>query len=158
MFALKITINPAWLLRLDKDRRGGDLLQALLSEGLISGFSLALLAFGSCDRGRGSASIALGCGSVVTVHPLHVVPEIPMAWKAISGGAALAAFIGTKVGFVAVSVHSVGFTLMTKEAGRGREPGVLTSNNLTFVWLQMGVDKFASRDGEISIEGGIKGN
>jgi hypothetical protein len=133
--ALRITISQAWLLRLDKDRRRGDFLQGLLPEGVISGFSLALPPFGSVGRGRGSAGIALGCSSLVIVHPLHVVPEIPMAWEAISGDTALTAFIGTKVGFVAVSMHSVGFTLMTEKAGRGRETGVLTSNNLALVWL-----------------------
>ena len=74
-----------------------------------------------------------------------------MAWEAISGGTALTAFISTKIGFVAVSMHSVGFTLMTEKACRGRETGVLTSNNLAPVWLQMGVDKFADRDDVVSI-------
>lgn len=158
VFALQITINQAWFLMLDKDRRRGDFLQGLLPESVINGFSLALLAFGSVGRGRGSAGIALSCGSLVIVHPLHVVPEIPMAWEAISGDTALTMFIGTKIGFVAVAMHSVGFTLMTEKAGRGRETGVLTSNNLALVWLQMGVDKFADRDDVVSIGEGYKGN
>jgi len=81
-----------------------------------------------------------------------------MAWEAISGYTALTCFIGTKVGFVAVSMHSVGFTLMTEEAGRGRETGVLTSNNLALVWLQMGVDKFAGKNDVVSTGEGIMGN
>jgi hypothetical protein len=68
-----------------------------------------------------------------------------MAWEAISGNTAFATFIGTEVGFVAMSMHGVGFTLMAEEARSGRETGVLTGNNLAPVGLQMGVDKFAGR-------------
>ena len=68
-----------------------------------------------------------------------------MAWEAISGNTTFATFMGTEVGFVTVSMHGVGFTLMAEEARRGRETRVLTGNNLAPVWLQMGVDKFAGR-------------
>ena len=81
-----------------------------------------------------------------------------MAWEAISGNTTFAPFICTEVGFVAMSMHSVGFTLMTEEAGRGRETGVLTSNNLAPIWLQMGVHEFAGADNIISIVEGEKGN
>lgn len=74
-----------------------------------------------------------------------------MAWEAISGNAAFTGFICTEVRFVAMSMHGVGLTLMTKEAGRGRETGVLTCVDLASVWLQMGVHEFAGRDGMVSI-------
>jgi hypothetical protein len=41
-----------------------------------------------------------------------MVSEIPVAWETISGHTSLTAFIGTKEGFVAMSMHSVGLTLM----------------------------------------------
>lgn len=74
-----------------------------------------------------------------------------MAWEAISGNGAFTTFICAEVRFVAMSMHGVGFTLMTKEAGRGRETGVLTSVDPAPVWLQMGVDGFTVRDDMISI-------
>ena len=154
--ALGITINGTWPLR-DKHRWCGSSLQGFLHEDSIRGFILALLASGRVGWWRRSAGTALG-GSRVIMHALHVVSQVPMAWEAISGNAAVAAFICTEVGFVAVAVHSVGFTLMTEEAGRGREPGVLTCYNLAPVGLQMGVDKFASRDEVVSIGEGRKGN
>jgi hypothetical protein len=83
-----------------------------------------------------------------------MVPEIPMAWEAISGNSAFTAFICTEVRFVAMSMHSVGFTLMTKEAGRGREPGVLTSVDFAPVGLQMGIHEFAGKHDVVSRERG----
>lgn len=69
-----------------------------------------------------------------------------MAWEAISNNAAITAFIRTLVWFVAMAVHSVGFALMTEEAGRGRETRVFTSNNLAPVRPQMRIDEFAGTE------------
>lgn len=85
------------------------------------------------------------------MHPLHVVPEIPVAREAISGSTTFTTFICAEIWFVAVPVHCVSFTLMTEEAGSGRETRVLTSNNLAPIWLQMGVDKFAGAVDVVSV-------
>jgi hypothetical protein len=149
---LQVTINQARLRGLGlHHRRGSNSLQNLLLEG-VRGLGLALLASEKLGRGRGSSSLGWR-GPLVIVHALHVVSEIPMAWEAISGYATLAAFVGTKVGLVSVSMHGVGFTLMTKKTGRGRETGVLTKRNLAFVWFQVGVHEFASREDVVSSEG-----
>jgi hypothetical protein len=53
------------------------------------------------------------------VYPLHVVPEIPVAWKAIPGNSTFAQFIGAEEGLVAVSMHGMSFPLMAEKASRG---------------------------------------
>jgi hypothetical protein len=55
----------------------------------------------------------LGLSGVV-VHTLHVVTKIPVAGKAISEDASFTTIIGTEEGLVAVSMHGVGFTLMSE--------------------------------------------
>ena len=47
---------------------------------------------------------------------LHVITEIPVAWEAISHDVSLATEIGAEEGLVAVSMHGVGLTLMSKKA------------------------------------------
>ena len=141
--ALSKTISQAWLLCLESIRRRRCISLHCLYHRHIIGLGLTLPASGGSIR-RGWGSI-LGRGSRVIVHSLHVVPEIPMAWKAIAGNGAFTSFICAEVGLVAMSMHGVGFTLMTEEAGRGRETGVLTSMDLAPVWLQMGVHEFADR-------------
>lgn len=66
-----------------------------------------------------------------------MIPEVPVAGKAISLNASIATIIGAEEGFVAVSMHSVGLALMAEETGRGREMEVLASDDLASVWLQM---------------------
>jgi hypothetical protein len=56
--------------------------------------------------------------SEIIVHPLHVVTKVPVAWEAITSDAALATLIGAKERLVTMSVHCVGFTLMSQKAGR----------------------------------------
>jgi hypothetical protein len=84
------------------------------------------------------------------VHSSHVVTEIPVAWKAISCHATFAALICTQIWFVAMPVHSVSFAFVTKEAGRGREPGGLASNDFASIGFQVGVHELAGRDGVVS--------
>ena len=74
-----------------------------------------------------------------------------MAWEAISWNAALATFVSTQVGFIAVAMHGVGLPLMPEETGGGREMKILTGNDLAPVWFQVGVNKFAGADNSISI-------
>lgn len=153
LLARMVTRNQAGLLRLtSRRRRRGNSLHWLLS-GWFSGISLALVlsSYGPTGWGRRSAGAAFG-GSWIIVHSPHVVTEVPVARKAIPRGAALTALIRAQVWFVAMSMHSVGFTLMPKEAGCGRETRVLTF--LAPVGFQMRVHEFANRDDAVSVVDG----
>lgn len=55
------------------------------------------------------------------VHSLHVVTQIPSAGKAISGFAPFTTFEGTKVRVLSMSVESMGFSFMPKQASIGRK-------------------------------------
>jgi hypothetical protein len=85
-----------------------------------------------------------------------MIPEIPVAWEAISGKSSLTAFIGTEEWFVAVSMHSMSFALMAEKGSRGRKAEFLAGVNLTFVWLQVGIHEFASTHRVVSIKSGGK--
>jgi hypothetical protein len=74
-----------------------------------------------------------------------------VAWKAIYCHATFAALIRTQVWFVAMPVHSMSFTFVTKEACRGREPGGLASNDFASIGFQVGVHEFAGGDGVVSV-------
>lgn len=90
--------------------------------------------------------------SGVIVNSLHMIPEIPVAWKAISRNSSLTTFIGAEEWFVAVSMHSVSFAFMAEKASRGRKAEFLAGVDLTFVWLQVGIHEFASTHLVISVE------
>jgi hypothetical protein len=92
----------------------------------------------------------------VIVNSLHMIPEIPVAWEAISGNSSLTAFIGAEEWFVAVSMHSMSFALMAEKASRGRKAEFLAGVNLTFVWLQVGIHEFASTHWVVSVANGGK--
>jgi hypothetical protein len=65
-----------------------------------------------------------------------MIPEIPVAWEAISGHTSLTSFISTEEWFIAMPMHSGGLTFMTKKAsGRGRLK-FFTSWDLTLIWLK----------------------
>jgi hypothetical protein len=120
---LLIAINPAWFLWLTGHSWwSGIPLLGLLHECGVGGkiTCLTLPVFGWGTRSwRRSRSIALGWMSGVIVDSLHVVPEIPVAWKAISRNSSLTTFIGAKEWFVAVSMHGMSFTLVAEKASRG---------------------------------------
>jgi hypothetical protein len=148
LFARMVTVDQAWLLWLTSHhRRRGDSLHRLVHGWWISSISLALVlsSDGPASWGRGSAGIAFGWTGIV-VHSPHVVTEVPMTGEAVSRGGTLAALICTQVWFVAVPMHSVSFTLVAKEAGRGRETGILAGNDLAPVGFQVRIHKFTSRD------------
>ncbi len=48
-----------------------------------------------------------------------MIPKVPMAWKTIPWDGSLAIIIGAEEGFIAVSMHGMGFTLMAEKASRG---------------------------------------
>jgi hypothetical protein len=95
--------------------------------------------------------------SWIIVDSLHVVPEIPVAWKAIPGNASFAVFIGAEERFVAVTMHGMSFTLMAEKAGCGRETEILASVDLALIWLQVGIHEFAGTQGVVSLADREKG-
>ena len=155
LLLLLVAINKAWFLLLTgHSRRTGISLLGLLHEwGIICSFTcLTFLAF--CCRPRSwwrSRGITLGLVTWVIVDSLHVVSEVPVAWKAIPGNASLAAFIGAEERFVAVSMHSMSFALMAEQASRGRKAEFLAGVDLTFVWLQVRIHEFASTHQVVSV-------
>jgi hypothetical protein len=81
-----------------------------------------------------------------------MIPEIPKAWKAISGHTSLTSFISTEEGFVAMSMHSVHLTLMAKkECGRW-EPEFFTGLDLTPIRLKVRVHKSPRGKGLVSAQ------
>ena len=68
-----------------------------------------------------------------------------MTGESASRVRALAPFICAEERLVAVAVHGVGLTLMTKQTRRGGESGVLAGLNLAPVRLEVGIHKFAAR-------------
>lgn len=72
-----------------------------------------------------------------------MVPEVPLARESISGNGSLTTFVDAKERLFTVSMESVGLTLVTKEAGSGREAGALTRLSLAAVGLQVRVNKLA---------------
>lgn len=78
------------------------------------------------------------------MNTFHVITQIPMPGKAITRDSSFTALKGAKKWFLPVSVHGMGLTLMAKETGSGRETCVLTGMDLTTIWLEVRVDKFAA--------------
>jgi hypothetical protein len=80
-----------------------------------------------------------------------MVTEIPVTWKSIADNTAFTALICAEVGFVAMSVHSMSFTLVTKETRRGGEARGLARNDLASVRLQVRIHEFADSGVVVSI-------
>jgi len=138
---LMIVLNLARLLWLTDHNRWNGI--SLLGLGLLYewdiGCKIACLALpGSGWRPRGwwrSRGIALWLVSWVIVNSFHVVSEIPVPWKAISGNSSLTPLIGAKEGLIAMSMHCMSFALMAEQASRMRETKLLTGINLALIWL-----------------------
>lgn len=97
---------------------------------------------GGCGS-RGGRRSWLSGGAVVVVYPPHVVPEVPLPGEAVAGDRPFTALICAQIGLLTMTVHGVRLTLMTQEAGSGREASILAALNLAAVGLEVGVDKFA---------------
>lgn len=54
----------------------------------------------------------------MAVDSLHVVQQVVVAGKAVSGQCAVTALVLAAVGFLAMAVQSMCLALVTKEAGR----------------------------------------
>ena len=81
-----------------------------------------------------------------------MVPEIPVAWKAISRNSSLTSLIGAKEGLVTMSMHGMSFALMAEQTSRGRETELLAGIDLALVWLQVGIHEFAGTHRVVSVE------
>lgn len=100
--------------------------------------SLAALGLLVGSRGRRASG-----ATVVVVDTLHVVSEVPLARKTISGDSTLTSFIHAQEGLVTMTMKTVRLTLMTEEAGSRGEASTLAGLGLATVRLQVGVNKFA---------------
>jgi hypothetical protein len=148
LLLLLISLNEARFLRLALCRNWrccNPLRSFLRGWGTRSVTSLTLLALGRPWWLRRSRVVALWLSDII-VHTLHVVTKVPVAWEAITSDAALTTLIGAKEGLITMSMHSVGFTLMSQKAGRGWELKFFAGGYLTFVWLEVGVHEFAVWD------------
>ena len=79
------------------------------------------------------------------MDPAHVVVEIPPSREAIARDGALAGGEEAQVGVLAVTVHSVGFSLVTEEAGVRGEVNIDTLGDLAMVGLEVGVEVFTGK-------------
>lgn len=107
--------------------------------------SSGFLLFGLIGGGRSIRGAGALRGSVVVDSP-HVVKEIPTAGETVSWDGTVTSFKEAKVGVISVSVKSMGFALMTKQACIGREMklSIHTARDPTAVWLQVGIQVFAA--------------
>ena len=77
-----------------------------------------------------------------------------MAGETVSWKTTLAAFVGAKVRFVPMSVHTMSFTLMAKKDRSRRETGIPADSDLAPVRFQVGVHLFAIQNDMVSIRNG----
>lgn len=77
-----------------------------------------------------------------------------MAGETVSWNTTVATFVGTKVWFVPMSMHTMSFTLMTKKDGKRRETGIPADSDLAPVRFQVGVHLFAIQNDVVSIRNG----
>lgn len=75
---------------------------------------------------------------------LHVIIEAPVPGKAITRDSSFTALKFAKKGLLSVSMHSMGLTFVSKERGSRRETCVLTTMDLTTIWLEVRIDEFAA--------------
>jgi hypothetical protein len=88
------------------------------------------------------------------MNTLHMISEIPMAGETVSWNTTLAAFVGAKVWFVPMTMHTMSFTLMAKKDRNQRETGIPADSDLIPVRFQVGVHLFAIQNDVISIRNG----
>jgi hypothetical protein len=77
------------------------------------------------------------------VYTLHVVKEVVASGKPIARQRPLTICISAKMGFRTMSMHSMCFPFMSKEACSGGELNSYARLDLASEWSQVGVDIFA---------------
>ena len=86
----------------------------------------------------------------MVVDTLHVVKQVISPWEAIARDTTVATRIVAQMWPLTVSVHSVCFSFMSKEAGGGRELLLGTGLDLAPERLQVRIDVFAARTQVVS--------
>lgn len=119
----------------------------LLSGLLLLRVALSLAAPARCGDSSGWGRSWLDGDAAVVVHPLHVIPQVPLARETVAGNGALATLIGAEVRLLTMAVHRVGLTLMPEEASSGGKPSVLATLNTAAVGLEVGIHKLAVERG-----------
>lgn len=64
---------------------------------------------------------------------LHVVMKVPASGKSISDNGSFATLEEAEMGILSMTVHTMGFTLMTEKTGIGGETDVHTLRHLAVV-------------------------
>jgi hypothetical protein len=88
------------------------------------------------------------------MNTLHMISEIPMAGETVPRNTTLAAFVGVKVWFVPMSMHTISFTLIAKKDRSRRETGIPADSDLAPVRFQVGVHLFAIQNDVVNIRKG----
>lgn len=82
--------------------------------------------------------------STVVMNTFQVILEVPLSREAVPGDAALASCVCAQKGLVAMSMHSMRFTLVSQETSGGRKPSAFARGHSASIRLQMRVHKFAT--------------
>jgi hypothetical protein len=93
---------------------------------------------------------------MVVMDSLHVILQVPLAGKAVPDDATLTAFIVAKERLVTMAMEAVGLSLVAEKASRGRKPSTFTRICLATIWLQVRVDKFATKVSKLVKTWGVK--
>lgn len=83
------------------------------------------------------------CILFMVMHSSHVIVEVVPPWETIAGLAAITTGVKAKMWPVTMAVHAVRFTLVTEQAGCGRELLLGAGLNLATEWLQVRVNELA---------------
>jgi hypothetical protein len=67
------------------------------------------------------------------MNTLYIILEILMAGETVSWNTMLTAFVGAKVWFVPMTMHTMSFTLMAKKDRNRRETGIPVDSDLALI-------------------------
>lgn len=79
------------------------------------------------------------------MYPFHMILQVPSAGKAVPSNGSVAVLILAQIRLLSVSMHPVGFPLMTQQAGCRRKWHGTTGTNLASIGLQVRIQVFAGR-------------
>jgi len=81
------------------------------------------------------------------MYPLHVIEQVPTARKSIVLLGTITILEEAQIGFGSMSMHPVGFSLMTEKTGCGRKLNLGTSKGLATVRFEMRIQVFTTHCG-----------
>lgn len=79
------------------------------------------------------------------MHTFHVIKQVPSPGKSIASDRAIAFRKVAQMGFFAMAMHSMSFTLMAQETRRRGELGFGAGRDLAAVGFEVGVQVFAEQ-------------